>query len=257
MTDGTLEDFYAQARQLEPREALVRRVVADTVRPSRPSRTARRAFARRRLVAGVVLAAAAVIVATALGSTFGVVHLTDPGRQLVDTVPAITTASPSSLGAPEPTHLYCRANNREIEAPVTGGDPTVACGALWRQGMMTGTKQAPPQLQACVASNGVIDVYPGANACAAAGRPVAAPYTAADLQAIKLSNALMAWVTSVPRGCVTVAQGAAKATALLQQIGMANDGWQIATDDQASNGDDGKQCVVPTVFGAKKTILLD
>lgn len=40
-------------------------------------------------------------------------------------------------------------------------------------------------------------------------------------------------------------------------LGLANDGWQIATDDQASSEQDGKQCIVPTVFGAKRTILLD
>lgn len=257
MTDGILEDFYAKARVLEPREALLRQVVADAAVVGRRAQSPRRVFVRRRMVASLVLAASIMVAATALGSTLGVIHLTDPGRQLVDTVAAPTTGSPSSLGAPEPTHLYCRANNREIEAPVTGADPTAACGTLWRQGVMTGTTQDPPALQACVASNGVIVVYPGANACAAAGRPVALPYTPADLKAIKLSTALMAWVNATPRGCVTVAEGSAKATALLQQLGMANDGWQIATDNQASNGDDGKQCVVPTVFGAKKTILLD
>jgi hypothetical protein len=257
MTASPLDSFYASARKLEPSEELLAHVLRGTRRPDHARAPRRRVVVRRRALAACAATISLLVVATALGATLGIVHLSNPGQQLIDANAARTTGLPGQLGAPEATHLYCRVANREIEAPVTGADPTAACAALWRQGVMTGTKQAPPVLQACVATTGVITVYPGANACAAIGRPVALPYTASDLQAIKLSNALMDWVNGTPRGCVTISEGTAKINALLQQMGLANSGWQIATDDQASNGDDGTQCVVPTVFEAKKTIVLD
>lgn len=257
MTTSVLDSFYESARHLEPSEELLARVTAIDPHTGAPRRPRRPVVMRRRALGALAVVLSLIVIATALGATIGIIHLSDPGKQLVDSNAARTTAIPSSLGAPEATHLYCQAGNREFEAPVTGADPTIACAALWRQGVMTGTKQDPPALQACVATTGVITVYPGTNACSAIGRPVALPYTATDIQAIKLSNALMDWVNATPRGCVTIAEGAAKIEALLQQMALADAGWQIATDDQASNGDDGKQCVVPTVFEAKKIIVLD
>jgi hypothetical protein len=151
----------------------------------------------------------------------------------------------------------CEAPGRETEAGATGGDPVAICAALWRNGIASGTKQEPPPLQACVGTGGGISVYPGVNACAANGRPVAAPYSPPDIKAIKLAATLRAWVASLPGGRGNVREATDEINRVVDEMGMADDGWRIASDDRATQlDDDGKECIIPTVFAAKKLVFL-
>ena len=251
MTERMLSTYYCAARVLSPSDELVTRTVARVALPPRdkPRR-------RRRVVVALGIATTLAITATALAANLGLVSLTSP-KDLIDSNAARQTGLPSTLGAPEPTRLYCHAGSREVEAPVTGSDPRDACAALWQRGLMTGSAETPPTLQACVMQTGVITVYPGTNACAAIGRPVAEAYTATDQSAITLATTLMSWINATPRGCVTIAEGADHVAATLSQMHLADAGWRVATDQRAAHlADDGKQCVVPTVFAAKKVVLL-
>ena len=163
MGQDTLQHFYAVTRALEPSDQLVTRTLGQH---ARGARSATRSSGRRRRSRRVVLlvAAATVAVATTAVSavSLGLVQLDDPSHQLVDPKAAQTTGLPVIMTAPEATGLYCRGPGRIVEAGATGRDPVAICAALWRKGVVSGTAEQPPALQACVGTNGAIEVYPGA-----------------------------------------------------------------------------------------------
>jgi hypothetical protein len=249
VSSDILDAFHRAAGRLEPGDRLVERVLIGAAdRPRPPAR-------RRRLILLLAGAASLALVASAVSAArLGIVHLSDPARELV--VP-VATSLPIVMAAPEATSLYCEAPGRETEAGATGQDPVAICAALWRRGVVTGTKQEPPVLQACVGLGGGIAVYPGADACAANGRPVAAPYSPPDLKAIRLGNTLRAWAASLPGGCGSVRQAIAATNRVVEQQGLGDDGWRIGITPRArQRGDDGQQCVIPTVFGARRIVFL-
>lgn len=259
MGQDTLQHFYAATRALEPSDQLVTRTLDQH---ARGARSATRSSGRRRRNRRVVLLAAAATLAIATTAvsavSLGLVQLDDPSHQLVDPKAAQTSGLPVIMTAPEATGLYCRAPGRIVEAGATGGDPVAICAALWQKGVVSGTAEEPPALQACVGTNGAIEVYPGTNACAANGRPVAAPYSPADVHAITLAKQLRAWAATLPNGCASnVAQATDGVNKIVAQLGLTNDGWRIGTSSPNSPmHTSAENCIIPTTFAAEKIIYL-
>ena len=248
MSSDVLDDLHRAAARLRPDERLVAAVLAEAAATS----PRRRVRPRRRLLLALTAAAVLALAASALSAArLGIVHLSDPTGARVDAVGSLSVV----MAAPESTSLSCEAPGRETEAGATGADPVAICAALWRKGVVSGTPQDPPPLQACVSAGGGIAVYPGPDACAANGRPAAAPYSPPDLRAIRLGTALRAWAVAQPDGCGSIRSATAEINREVDRMGLADDGWRIGMSPRARQRD-GRECIIPTVFAASKIVFL-
>lgn len=200
-----------------------------------------------------------------LGTAIRARALERPGRtprRLVPLIAAVLvlviTASATALfvwsDEPAQPALICFSaadlDADRVELPADRLDDLTGCRALWQDGTFSADGVVPP-LVACVVDGGGVGVFPGpAATCAELNLPVAVGLTTLA-PAIELAERLTD--IAPPEMCRPHAEAAAAARELLDETGLAADGWTVR---RAGEPTDDRPCGSFGLDGPAKRVIL-
>lgn len=200
----------------KPTEAELDADVDRVVAHARNFAVAPNALRRRRRSIGAVVVGTIVIV----GGSVGVAALIRSGQ------PTQLTQGIACRAAEDP-----RAD--AIVIPPSA-DPIAACAEQWAAGSLGPTEEVPP-LSVCIATTGVVEVYPGdTQVCGRLGLVNAdSEFTPDNVAVLALNDRLVDEVNAAD--CATAVDVLASAKRIVDESGL--DGWAVEIRDDSRNAD--------------------